>query len=399
MKLFFVFLVGLGFFASAFNSSGGNFTVNGEFGAVTNNFSSTNISGRWLGGAQVLSSFSGSSFSGRVGLVGFSDLVSISNVSVSGLTSTYVTINWITNVLSNTSVSYGTSTSLGNSVNSTSLTLTHSIQILSLTAGTTYYYNVTSCSATFCNTSGSYTFTTQSPGQPAPSTPPVTIPPAPPASESQPVAPKPKVEEEQKIEEKSEESSKPESIDVQVDGEKLEIKVERDLTVVQDASKSSGFASTFTSSFTNNGGKTLTNVEIKERIPTEVMDFRGNDPKLYPEIDWKGKIPVRIEKGSILAVWSVALLKAGETVSFKYTVDKKVDSSVLKKFTGAKVSAQQSVSQTPKLPPAPVAKDEFVIPELSKAGAFNPTLLIVLAVIAILGVIGYIFVRSKGHAE
>jgi PGF-pre-PGF domain-containing protein len=75
--------------------------------------------------------------------------------------STSVLITWNTDESANSSVSYGTSYSLGSLEDSPDRTSGHSIEILDLSPSTTYYYNVTSCDAQGnCATSGTHTFAT-----------------------------------------------------------------------------------------------------------------------------------------------------------------------------------------------------------------------------------------------
>ncbi len=85
---------------------------------------------------------------------------SISSVS-SSPSSTSVSISWTTNENGNSTVSYGTSESLGSLEHSATLTTSHAIEIIDLSDSTDYYYNVTSCDAQGnCATSGTNSFTT-----------------------------------------------------------------------------------------------------------------------------------------------------------------------------------------------------------------------------------------------
>lgn len=84
----------------------------------------------------------------------------ISLVTNGTINTNNVTITWTTDINSNTSVNYGTTTALGTKANTNDAVTSHSQLLTSLTAGTLYYYNVTSCASGYCNTSGVYNFTT-----------------------------------------------------------------------------------------------------------------------------------------------------------------------------------------------------------------------------------------------
>lgn len=76
------------------------------------------------------------------------------------------TIAWNTTAAASTTVKYGTNqSSLGTTVSEATPTTVHSITIIQLTQNTTYYYNVSSCSAT-CVEQGPYSFTTLVPTPP-----------------------------------------------------------------------------------------------------------------------------------------------------------------------------------------------------------------------------------------
>lgn len=85
----------------------------------------------------------------------------ISGVSSGTPTSSAATITWNTNEKANSTVEYGTAQSLGSSKSSTSRGTSHSVSLSSLSASTTYYYNVTSCDfAGNCNTTGTHSLAT-----------------------------------------------------------------------------------------------------------------------------------------------------------------------------------------------------------------------------------------------
>jgi PKD repeat protein len=95
----------------------------------------------------------------------------ISNVQASNLTQTNVTIQWTTDVLSDSRVLYGTSPSfVTNLVTGASNVTNHTVNLAGLQLGTPYYYDVSSTSTggttTDDNQGAHYTFTTVSPLSP-----------------------------------------------------------------------------------------------------------------------------------------------------------------------------------------------------------------------------------------
>jgi len=113
-------------------------------------------------GAMVMASTGTSTVSGTIPLL-------ISNVQVTNITTTSATISWNTNNPAGSSVtsqvSYGTTTSYGNSVSDTSTGL-HSVDLINLSPGTKYYYQIQS-TATIGGTafSGNYAQTPVTPSQ------------------------------------------------------------------------------------------------------------------------------------------------------------------------------------------------------------------------------------------
>ena len=96
----------------------------------------------------------------------------ITSVAESSVSSSSATITWTTDEASNSSVDYGTTTSLGTLVSDASLLASHSTQITGLSSTTQYFYAVTSCDASGnCATSSSKTSKSiNSPSQLVPST-------------------------------------------------------------------------------------------------------------------------------------------------------------------------------------------------------------------------------------
>ena len=87
----------------------------------------------------------------------------ISNINVTGITSTSASINWTTDVPSSSLVNFGTTTAYGSSSPLVAGPVTsHTITLTGLTPGTLYNYDVVSqnVSGTATGTSGNYTFTT-----------------------------------------------------------------------------------------------------------------------------------------------------------------------------------------------------------------------------------------------
>jgi hypothetical protein len=66
----------------------------------------------------------------------------ISNVDAVSITATTATIIWITNEASNSTVNYGTTSTLGNTESDPSLVLNHSVNLTGLAPDTTYHYEV-----------------------------------------------------------------------------------------------------------------------------------------------------------------------------------------------------------------------------------------------------------------
>ncbi|RME53523.1 hypothetical protein D6783_01820 [Candidatus Woesearchaeota archaeon] len=87
----------------------------------------------------------------------------ISSVNATSITDTTAFITWTTDEPANSTVHYGTTTSLGNTTTDSALVTAHGVPLSGLQPNTLYYYNVTSCDAAGnCNTSGTYNFTTTS---------------------------------------------------------------------------------------------------------------------------------------------------------------------------------------------------------------------------------------------
>lgn len=84
----------------------------------------------------------------------------ISNIQNISITNESATITWTTDVASNTSVFYGTTTSLGSVSNTVDSVTSHSQPLSNLLNNTLYYYNVSSCSASGCTNSTQYSFWT-----------------------------------------------------------------------------------------------------------------------------------------------------------------------------------------------------------------------------------------------
>jgi len=89
----------------------------------------------------------------------------IDNVTNSTPTTSSITINWTTSENANSSVNYGTTKNLGSYVRNATYNTSHSVDLSSLSADTTYYYNITSCDGSLlCGNSSEYNFTTEASG-------------------------------------------------------------------------------------------------------------------------------------------------------------------------------------------------------------------------------------------
>jgi len=85
----------------------------------------------------------------------------ISDILEKNLTTTSITINWSTDELANSSITYGLNlTDLGSNVTSSTSVLAHSLDLSSLIKNTRYFYNITSCGILQCRTNGTFNFTT-----------------------------------------------------------------------------------------------------------------------------------------------------------------------------------------------------------------------------------------------
>lgn len=84
----------------------------------------------------------------------------INNVSAA-TTSNSATITWTTDEISNSSVNFGLTTSLGTQAGQNDAVVNHSVLLTPLASNTTYFYNVTSCDTSGnCSFNGTFNFTT-----------------------------------------------------------------------------------------------------------------------------------------------------------------------------------------------------------------------------------------------
>jgi len=88
----------------------------------------------------------------------------IRDVVNTSISSSSEKISWKTDDNSNSSVSYGTTITLGTNSSNTALTTTHNVTLTGLSSGSSgvlYYYNITSCNSNSnCSTNGTFNFTT-----------------------------------------------------------------------------------------------------------------------------------------------------------------------------------------------------------------------------------------------
>jgi peroxiredoxin len=88
----------------------------------------------------------------------------ISDILVSSVTSSTVTISWTTDEASTTVVEYGTTTSYGSTATGDSSTTSHSVSLTGLSASSTYHYKVTSVGSGGSSSSSDNTFATPATG-------------------------------------------------------------------------------------------------------------------------------------------------------------------------------------------------------------------------------------------
>ena len=86
--------------------------------------------------------------------------LTISAVSVSGMTASTATVNWTTNLAASSQVNYGTTPAYGSNVTNAILVTNHLLTINSLTCNTMYHYQVASAAPGNSATTSDATFTT-----------------------------------------------------------------------------------------------------------------------------------------------------------------------------------------------------------------------------------------------
>jgi PGF-pre-PGF domain-containing protein len=92
----------------------------------------------------------------------YSVVPNITNVTQEVSQSSAIII-WQTSSLTNSSVMFGATISLGDNVSNNSFVNNHSVLLSGLSSSTTYYYNITSCNQfSDCNVSSNHSFTTES---------------------------------------------------------------------------------------------------------------------------------------------------------------------------------------------------------------------------------------------
>jgi len=88
-----------------------------------------------------------------------SAIPSFSSITATNINETTTNITWTTSSLSNSTINYGTTLSLGSLAGQDDSVLNHSVQLSGLLEDTLYYYNITSCVPLGCNTTGTFNFT------------------------------------------------------------------------------------------------------------------------------------------------------------------------------------------------------------------------------------------------
>ncbi len=90
----------------------------------------------------------------------------IPSISVTGITTNSATINWTTDIASDSAVYYGTTTDFGFSMTDGALVTSHSLTLTGLNIDTTYYFYVHSTASGKTGTSGNRQFNTAPPPPP-----------------------------------------------------------------------------------------------------------------------------------------------------------------------------------------------------------------------------------------
>ncbi|MFH1780062.1 MAG: hypothetical protein ABH803_02870 [Candidatus Micrarchaeota archaeon] len=138
--------------------------------------------------------------------------------------------------------------------------------------------------------------------------------------------------------------------------------------------------STITLNIKNNGNKAVTNIIVKEKLPSAVATV--------PEelIDFSIK-PLRFEQGSVVVDWLFENIEPEETKSVSYTVEKELDEEVLNEYEAPKVVSQQLGDETH----YPAEERDVA----AQAGSVDYSLLGLVAVIVVLGGVIAILARRQ----
>ncbi|PIN83277.1 hypothetical protein COV61_03595, partial [Candidatus Micrarchaeota archaeon CG11_big_fil_rev_8_21_14_0_20_47_5] len=120
-----------------------------------------------------------------------------------------------------------------------------------------------------------------------------------------------------------------------VEGQAVEIT--RSLDVYAAASSGGSASSQITVSVRNSGQQNVNNIEVREHIPDSIAtDVSQLQFSVQPD---------SFEQGSIIAVWKVAELAAGETFSVWYSVNKVVTSTQFKEGEASAMTAAQAAQE------------------------------------------------------
>ncbi len=156
-----------------------------------------------------------------------------------------------------------------------------------------------------------------------------------------------------------------------------ELKVYNTSTTDASGRTKTTYYSTITLNLQNVGPNKLSGVTVLEKIPDAVA-------RVPEEITQFSVSPKRVSKGSVVVEWLFSYVEPGEKKQVSYTVQKKLDASVLNEF-----GAPEVVAQAIEGPTAP-----SVAPEAREAGVDYSVVGLVIVIVAVLALL-YAFVLRK----
>lgn len=174
-----------------------------------------------------------------------------------------------------------------------------------------------------------------------------------------------------------------------------DVAVSRTLVVNEVPGTTAGYRSTFTLVVENTGSMALRGVEFRERIPDDVATD-ASQLTFNPQ-------PARFERGSIIAVWLLDIAP-GEKRTLTYSVNKRLDSSVLAKFAAPSISAAAPTA-TATATPAVIATatptaSATPAPSAGQISWDNNALVTAIVIIAVVAAVAYyMLMRKKGKKK